>query len=200
MLFVAGLDEVGRGPLAGPVTAGCVVFRPGYQNDELTDSKKLSAEDRERLAEEIVENSLAFATVSVGPRRIEQLNILGATKAAMCICVRRVYAQLRNQFGLEPELYLLIDGNFSLETPFAGEAIIKGDEKIKLISAASIIAKVARDSLMSRLDSHYPGYGFAQHKGYATAQHRKAVEELGPSCIHRRTFSPISDRLQLELL
>src|SRR5262249_21777214 len=144
--------------------------------------------DRKRLSLEIIANSLALATVSVGPRRIEQLNIREATKVAMTLCVARVCAQLRVRYRIEPELYLLIDGDLDLDTSFAGEAIIKGDEKINLIGAASIIAKVARDALMERLDRHYPGYGLAQHKGYATAEHCRAVEKLGPSGIHRRTF------------
>jgi ribonuclease HII len=192
-LFVAGIDEAGRGPLAGPVTAACVCLPHDYSNPEISDSKKLSAEKREKLYEEIVRAALAFSAVSVGPRRIEHLNILRATKLSMQLAAARVAAQLRRGRRRRAKVYYLVDGNAPLATSLAHETIIKGDEKIQAIGAASIIAKVTRDRLMRLLDGVYPGYGFSEHKGYGTELHRSRIASLGPSRIHRRSFAGVRE-------
>ena len=181
------MDEAGRGPLVGPVTAAAVVFKATYRGQNLRDSKKLSAKKRLALSKEIEENSLCYSIVSVGPRRIEKLNILGATKLAMRLCAERICKTLGFREG-DPNLHFLVDGNFSFGGKYSQEAIIKGDEKIAEISAASIMAKVKRDELMKKLDSLHLGYGFAKHKGYPTREHLNAIETLGPCGAHRRSF------------
>ncbi len=182
---IAGVDEVGRGPLAGPVLAGAVVLDaladlPFYPY--LRDSKALSALQRERLNEAIRRDAMAAATGSASPEEIAELGIVGATKQAM----RRAVAAL----ALRPD-HLLID---AVPLPEAGvpfRAIIKGDALCRSIAAASIIAKVERDHLMESLDQQYPGYGFAQHKGYPTPEHLACLAKLGPCLIHRRGFAPV---------
>ena len=191
-LFVAGIDEAGRGPLAGPVTAACVCLPCGYKNPEIRDSKKLSTAKREELFDEILSASLAAAAVSVGPRRIECLNILGATKLAMQLAAVRVVGKLRSRYR-SAKVYFLVDGNSPLETKLAHETIIKGDQKIQAISAASIIAKVTRDRVMDIMSLRYPEYGFLEHKGYGTKFHRLKIAEFGPSRAHRKTFAGVSE-------
>ena len=194
MIFLAGVDEVGRGPLAGPVTACCVVLKPDFNVEKLTDSKELTASQREEYAIEIRANSIALSVVSVGPRRIEQINILKASKLAMQHAIVRVGEQLKTFHGDDSfSLFVLSDGNMRLESKFPNEPIVKGDKLIKVISAASIVAKVVRDELALKLDEHYPGYGISSHKGYPTPSHRKAVSALGPSRIHRRTFAGVRE-------
>ena len=196
MLFLAGVDEVGRGPLAGPVTACCLVLRPGYDNPELTDSKEISPGKRRELACDIRANCIGLSVVSVGPRRIEQINIRQASILAMEHAIKRVGLQLLDHCGSKNfSLFILTDGNMKLETSFFNEPIVKGDKHIKAISAASIVAKVARDEMAEELDRRYPGYGFSAHKGYGTPAHRKAVSVLGPSRIHRRTFAGVREYL-----
>jgi ribonuclease HII len=177
---VAGVDEVGRGPIAGPVVAAAVVFREGYLNPAIIDSKKLSATKREALAREILSSCDSWAVGIVGPRRIDKYNILEATKLAMVSCVQRI----------APDR-VLIDGPIHLDIPIDQEGIVGGDALISEISAASIVAKVWRDSLMSFLDTKYPGYEFARHSGYPTSLHLAKLEELGPSPLHRRSFEPV---------
>lgn len=179
---VAGLDEAGRGPLAGPVVAAAVVFPAGYSNPDIKDSKKLSAKRREKLVSAIKRDALSWAVVAVGHRRIDKINILQASRLAMSLAAKRVRTD-----------YLLIDGNQLIESPLPQEAIVHGDALCVEISAASILAKVWRDGLMERLEVKYPGYGFARHAGYPTSSHRQAIADLGPSRVHRRTFRGVSE-------
>ncbi len=175
---VAGVDEAGRGPLAGPVVAGAVVFPEGYENPQIKDSKQLCAKKREYLVDVIKSDALEWSVVAVGHRRIDQLNILRASLLAMKLAVAKVNADL-----------VLIDGNQRIDTHIPQETIINGDTKVVQISAASILAKVWRDHLMEALDRKYPGYYFAKHAGYATSLHRAAIEELGRCPVHRRSFT-----------
>ena len=176
--LVAGVDEAGRGPLAGPVVAAaCIMPRDAFI-DGIDDSKRLSAAARERLYERITETAAAFAVAVVAHTVIDEINILNATKLAM----RRVVEQLRST----PDI-VLIDA-VKLDLPVRTVSIVKGDAKSYAIAAASILAKVTRDRMMRRYDEEYPGYGFAKNKGYGTAEHIRALAELGPSPIHRRTF------------
>ena len=181
-MLIAGVDEVGRGPLAGPVTAAAVVFEEGYKNPAIQDSKKLSAKKRELLVEVIKREAKSWAIVSVGHHRITQLNIREASRLAMSLALKRVVADR-----------VLVDGNVAIETTLAQETIIGGDALCVEISAASIIAKVWRDHLMKLLDQKYPGYGFAKHAGYPTATHRLAVKKNGPSKVHRVTFRGVRE-------
>lgn len=195
MLFIGGVDEAGRGPLAGPVTASCVVLKSDYHCSDLNDSKQLSPEDRERLFTEIEAHSIAHSTISVGPRRIERYNIRGATILAMSLAVRRVQTQLTARFGSQAELFILSDGNLTLETILPQESMIRGDEKLKVISAASILAKVTRDKVMRELSKRYPQYGFENHKGYPTPRHREALQTHLPCRVHRRSFAGVKELL-----
>lgn len=180
--LVAGVDEVGRGPLAGPVVTAAVILDPDYPIEGLMDSKKLSEARREKLAEIIKENCLAWSVGRAEVEEIDEINILQATMLAM----QRAVA------GLSPAPdHVLIDGNRCPDLPCTAEAIIKGDGLIAEISAASIIAKVTRDREMVELDDIYPGYGLAGHKGYPTKQHVDALLELGVTPIHRRSFAPV---------
>ena len=185
-IYVAGTDEVGRGPLAGSVTAASLVFPPAYKNPKITDSKKLSPKKRDALFDEIKTEAVAYSIVSVGPRRIEKINIREASRLAMKLSLERVEKKISGK------IHVLIDGNTGLETNLPQETIIKGDSKIISIAGASILAKVARDRLMELLEEKYPGYGFKGHKGYPTKTHREAIKEIGPSLAHRRTFSGVS--------
>ncbi len=178
---IAGADEVGMGPLAGPVVAAAVIFPPGAGLRGVNDSKKLTASQRSRLAVEIREAALTHAVVAVEPGEIDQLNILRAALVAM----RRALDQL----DPAPE-HVLVDGrNPIVGLPFTQEAVIKGDAKCHAIAAASILAKTARDEMMVDLDVRYPGYGFADHKGYPTSEHRDAIRKLGATPVHRRSFT-----------
>lgn len=193
---ILGVDEAGRGPLAGPVTAACVCFPGDYFNPEIKDSKKISQQKREKLFVEITEHALAYAIVSVSPRRIDQLNILGATKLAMVCAVRKVSRQLTARYQMcHDEFFVLIDGNQPINTPLRQQSIVKGDSKVLQISAASILAKVTRDRLMMLMDEKFPQYGFSVHKGYPTALHLQKIAEYGPSIIHRRTFRGVREYL-----
>ncbi len=179
---VAGVDEVGRGPLAGPVVAAAVILDPNRPIEGLVDSKKISEKKRERLALEIREKALAWALGRAEVEEIDSINILQASLLAM----KRAVAQLQPA----PDR-ALIDGNRCPELDCPAEAIIGGDATVAAISAASIIAKVARDQEMVELDAHYPGYGLARHKGYPTKMHIEALQVHGVSCIHRRSFGPV---------
>jgi ribonuclease HII len=186
-LYLAGVDEAGRGPLAGPVTAAAVVLPPGYKNSRITDSKQLSAATRDALYEEILHAALAYSCVSVGPRRIERFNIREATRLAMTLAANRVTKAL----GSAP--HLLIDGNMLLRSNHTEEAIIKGDGLLLPIGAASIVAKVTRDRLMELLEQRYPGYQLGKHKGYGTETHRQQIQLRGPCAAHRRTFAGVRE-------
>lgn len=174
---IAGVDEVGRGPLAGPVVAAAVVLRHGFWHPEIRDSKKLSAKKREQLVPIIKNAALSWSIVAVGPRRIERLNIREASRLAMSLAVARVEADR-----------VLVDGNVPIDTFLPQETVIGGDDIYLPISAASILAKVWRDELMAILDLKYPGYNLGRHAGYPTTTHRSAIAALGPSLVHRRTF------------
>ncbi len=185
--LVAGVDEAGRGPLAGPVVAAAVVLDPRAPVNGLADSKKLTAKRRDELAYEIREHALAWSVAWADPAEIDAINILAATMLAM----RRAILGL----VVMPNR-VLIDGNRLPDLRFermtiAGEAIIGGDDLIPAISAASIVAKTTRDRMMVALDKIYPRYEFARHKGYGTDVHREKLREFGPCCEHRRTFAPV---------
>lgn len=187
--FVAGVDEVGRGPLAGPVVAAAVILDPLQPIEGLMDSKKISETRREVLAIEIKEKAIAWSIARVDVDEIDRINILQASLLAMTIAV----ADLTQQ----PD-FVMIDGNrIPAGLKISAEAIIKGDDRVACISAASIIAKVARDHEMVEMDSVYPGYGLAKHKGYPTKVHIEALHTLGVTKIHRRTFGPVKKVLAL---
>lgn len=195
-LLVGGIDEAGRGPLAGPVTAAAVVLRPRYKNPAIADSKKLSENKREKLYDQIISDALVYAVASVGPDEIDRINILQATRQAMRLAAERVMQGLQVN-GFEGPLHFLIDGNVKLETNISHETIIKGDDRIQAISAASILAKVTRDRMMIKYGQVYPDYGFAEHKGYGTSYHREKIKELGPTEIHRKTFAGVREHIRL---
>lgn len=176
---ICGIDEAGRGPLAGPVVAGAVVLPPDCEILFLNDSKKLSEKRREELFWEIQEKAVTWSVGIVGPDVIDEINILQATYQAM----RQAVAGL----SLTPEL-LLVDAVTIPDVEILQEPIVKGDAKSVSIAAASILAKVSRDHMMAEYDTLFPEYGFAKHKGYGTAAHIAALKELGPCPIHRRTF------------
>jgi len=184
---IAGVDEVGRGPLAGPVVAAAVILDPNNPIEGLMDSKKLTEKKREILAVEIKEKALSWALGRAEVEEIDEINILQASLVAMSRAVEKL--------NIEPEL-VLVDGNKCPKVSYPVEAIVKGDSLIEAISAASIIAKVARDSEMIAFDEVYPGYGLAKHKGYPTAMHRQALLDLGVTIIHRRSYKPVRDVLE----
>ena len=177
--LICGIDEAGRGPLAGPVTAGAVILPKDCQILYLNDYKKLSEKRREELFTEIKEKAVAWCVKTASPARIDEINILQATYEAM----REAIAGL----GVVPQL-LLNDAVNIPQVEILQVPIIKGDAKSVSIAAASILAKVTRDHMMAEYDAIYPGYGFGKHKGYGTAAHIQALKELGPCPIHRRTF------------
>ncbi|MDH5436666.1 MAG: ribonuclease HII [Gammaproteobacteria bacterium] len=180
--LIAGIDEVGRGPLAGPVVAAAVILDPANPIAGLADSKKLTEKQRESLAIEIKAKSLAWSLGRAEVEEIDEINILQASLLAMTRAVEGL--------SIAPE-HALVDGNKLPRLPCSGEAIVKGDLTEPAISAASIIAKVARDNEMVEMDRKYPGYGLAGHKGYPTKKHCAALELLGVTEIHRRTFGPV---------
>ncbi len=184
--LVAGVDEVGRGPLAGPVVAAAVILDPANPIAGLADSKKLTEKRREALFPLIQERALAWCIARASEAEIDRLNILHASLLAM----RRAVLGLSQQ----PDR-VLVDGNRCPDLPYPSEAIVKGDSKVEAISAASILAKVVRDNEMVAFEETYPGYGFARHKGYPTAQHMQALKTLGVTPIHRRSFAPVKNLL-----
>ncbi|HAT1941773.1 TPA: ribonuclease HII [Legionella pneumophila subsp. pneumophila] len=181
-ILMAGVDEVGRGPLAGAVVTAAVILKKPI--DGLTDSKKLSSKQRNLLAIRIKEEALAFAYGRAEVEEIDQLNIHHATLLAMRRAVEALPIQPDN---------VVVDGAFTPQLNVPCKAIVQGDSLIPEISAASILAKVLRDEEMVALDKIYPGYGFAEHKGYATPVHKEALMRLGPCKIHRRSYSPVAD-------
>ncbi len=182
--LTAGVDEAGRGPLAGSVFASAVILDPKRPIEGLTDSKKLSPKRRETLTVTIKSQALAWAVASADVAEIDSLNILQATMLAMQRAVQLL--------SMRPSL-VLIDGNRAPKLPMAVQPIVKGDLTIAAISAASILAKTARDASVMQLHDIYPDYGFAQHKGYGTALHLERLRALGPCAAHRRSFAPVRD-------
>jgi ribonuclease HII len=179
---LAGVDEAGRGPLAGPVVAAAVILDSGRRIDGLADSKVLGTARRQRLEGMIMERALSWAIGVASVTEIDRLNILQATLLAM----QRAVA------ALEPQpSHALVDGNVCPRLACGATAVVKGDATVPAISAASILAKEARDRLMRSLDAEYPGYGFARHMGYPTAAHLQALWRLGPSPAHRHSFAPV---------
>ena len=188
VLRVAGVDEAGMSPLAGPVAAAAVVFAPGSRIPGIDDSKKLDAAARARLAEEIKVTALAWAVGFAAVEEIDTINIYWAGLLAM----RRAVEGL----SLAPQ-HLLLDARRLRDLSTPQQAIVKGDAKSLTIAAASILAKTARDALMCNLDAEHPGYGFAKHKGYPVREHLAALEKLGASPVHRRSFAPVRTVLGL---
>jgi ribonuclease HII len=186
-MLICGVDEAGRGPLAGPVVAAAAVFEEGFENPLIQDSKKLSAKKRDSLFDVITSQATSWAIIAVGPRRIEDLNILQATRLAMKLAVERVSADL-----------VLIDGNQAIDIALPQRTVIGGDRLHVEISAASILAKVWRDRLMETLGEKYPGYGLEKHAGYPTPSHKQAIAELGPSRIHRKTFAGVCEHVHIK--
>jgi ribonuclease HII len=182
-LRIAGLDEVGRGPLFGPVVAAAVILAPGFRLDGLNDSKKLSEKKRNELDPEIRANAVAWAIAEVDAETIDRINIRQASLEAM----RRAVGQL----ALSPD-FLLIDGRDTIDWDCPQQAVIQGDQKSLSIAAASVLAKVYRDRMLVELDREYPGYGLARHKGYGCPEHLAALSRLGPTPLHRMSFHPVA--------
>ena len=191
MILVCGVDEAGRGPLSGPVYAAAVILDPARPIAGLKDSKQLSAARRERLAEAIKANALAWAIAAADEEEIDRLNILHASMLAM----------RRAVLALAPAAEAaLIDGNRCPDLPIPARAIVKGDALEPAISAASILAKTERDKVLRELADRYPVYGFARHAGYPTAAHLAALERYGPCPAHRKTFGPVQRILKKQLI
>ncbi|WIO75294.1 ribonuclease HII [Porticoccaceae bacterium LTM1] len=192
--LLAGVDEVGRGPLAGDVVTAAVILDPLQPIEGLNDSKKLSEKRRDELYDEIIAKALSWSIGRASVAEIDRFNILQATMMAMYRAVQGLHIQ--------PE-YVAVDGNKMPKWPYRGETVVKGDGRVAEIGAASIIAKVTRDREMIAFEEQYPGYGFAGHKGYATREHTDALKELGPTPIHRRSFEPVrsmTESVQLSLI
>jgi ribonuclease HII len=189
-MVVAGCDEVGRGPLAGPVVAAAVVLHPSITIEGLNDSKQLSEKKRNQLYEEIQKHAMATKVTFIYPEEIDRINIYQASKKAM---IESIHA-----LEITPT-YVLSDAMPLTELGIPFEAIIKGDAKSATIAAASIVAKVERDQYMEKMDEMYPGYGFKKHKGYPTKDHLKQLQERGVCAIHRRTYKPVRDILEQQL-
>jgi ribonuclease HII len=188
--LLCGVDEAGRGPLAGSVYAAAVVLDPARRINGLADSKLLTALVREKLSGRIRARAIAWSIASASVEEIDRINILRASLLAM----KRAVESL----GMEPD-EVCVDGNQKPPIACKCRAIVNGDQLVKAISAASILAKVARDAEMALMEERYPGYGFAQHKGYSTPEHLAALRSRGPCAIHRRSFQPVSVLLQADL-
>lgn len=184
--LIAGVDEVGRGPLAGPVVAAAVILNPDKHIDGLFDSKLLDEATRELLDVLIRQHALAFCISEASVQEIDEINILHASMLAMKRAVEGL--------GVQPDLSL-IDGNRCPDLSMPSVAVVKGDQRVQAISAASIIAKVARDRMMVELHERYPQYGLAKHKGYPTAFHRQAIIDHGVTDFHRRSFRPVREAI-----
>ena len=184
----AGVDEVGRGPLAGDVVTAAVILDPSQPIEGLADSKKLTAKRRDRLFDEIQAKALSWAIARASVAEIDDINILQASLLAMKRAVEGL--------AVQPE-HVLVDGNKIPAWHYSAEAVVKGDGRVDAIGAASILAKVTRDREMEAMDLEYPGYGFAGHKGYPTKAHLAALDQLGPAPIHRRSYAPVKARMAL---
>lgn len=184
--IIAGVDEVGRGPLIGPVVTACVVLPKSFKLDGLTDSKKISEKKRELFYEYIINNCVAYSVGECSPEEIDKYNILEATKIAM----KRAIDKVNKKIHLD---YILIDGNMKFDFDYKYKSIVKGDSKSISISAASIIAKVTRDRMLIELDKKYPMYGFKNHKGYPTKKHLDAIKKYGLIDGYRMSYGPIKE-------
>ncbi|MDP5209129.1 ribonuclease HII [Microbulbifer sp. 2205BS26-8] len=185
-VLLAGVDEVGRGPLAGDVVAAAVILDPAYPIEGLADSKKLSEKKRTLLFDHICTCALDYSIARATVQEIDRINILQASLLAM----RRAVEQL----SVQPE-YVLVDGNKKPDWTYPCDTVVKGDDRVAAIAAASILAKVTRDRELVELDKQYPGYGLARHKGYPTKVHLQALQQLGPSPVHRASFAPVQQLL-----
>lgn len=190
-LRIAGVDEAGRGPLAGPVVAACVVFSSACDTRPYRDSKKITARQRDIFFEKLHNSNAALGVGISGPAEIERINILQASLLAM----RRAVQDCAEQSGVSPD-FLLVDGTFKVPLKVPQQILTKGESKSASIAAASIIAKVTRDRLMEGYHLRYPQYNFQQHKGYPTKAHRAVLKELGPSPLHRKTFKGVREFYQ----
>ena len=186
-VLCAGCDEVGRGPLAGDVVAAAVILDPENPIEELNDSKKLTEKKREQLFTEIQAKAISWCIARASVSEIDQINILQASLLAMTRAVQGL--------SVQPE-HVLVDGNKLPRWSYSSEAVVKGDSRVAAISAASILAKVTRDREMIALDRVYPGYGFADHKGYPTKVHMDALDRLGITPIHRTSYAPVKSKIE----
>lgn len=184
--LIIGVDEAGRGPLAGPVVAAAVALKTHRFKNRIDDSKKLTASSRERAFREIIKKSV-FGIGIVNERIIDRVNILEATRIAMEQAIASLIEKLKS--SKNNRIHIIVDGNVNLNITFPYTNIVKGDSKSKSIASASILAKVSRDRIMLLYDKIYPRYGFQRHKGYPTREHRRILKRLGPSLIHRKSFS-----------
>ena len=184
-IYIAGSDEAGRGPLAGPLVVAACILPKGYKNELINDSKKLTDKKRRYLYDIIKKDAIAYHIEVIDIETIDKINIYQASKLGMKICLENL--------KIKPEVALLDAMNLDMDYPV--ESIIKGDEKSVSIAAASILAKVYRDDLMIELDKEYPGYGFAKNKGYGTKEHLLALDTLGITPIHRKTYDPVKTML-----
>jgi ribonuclease HII len=185
-LRIAGIDEVGRGPMFGPVVAAAVILAPKSRFDGLTDSKKLTEKKRLELDIEIRAQAVAWAIAAVDAETIDRINIRRASLLAMRLAVE--------QLALSPD-YLLIDGLDTIDWPCPQQSVIQGDGTSFSIAAASVLAKVYRDRMLVELDQQYPGYGLASHKGYCSQEHLEALARLGPTPLHRKSYNPVAQQL-----
>ena len=189
--IIGGVDEVGRGPLIGPVVTACVVLPRDFILEGLTDSKKLTEKKREKFYDYIIEHAIAWAVGQCSPEEIDKYNILEATKIAM----KRAIDKVNKQIKLD---YVLIDGNMKFDFDYNYKSIVKGDSKSISIAAASVVAKVTRDRMLIELDKKYPMYGFKNHKGYPTKAHLEAISKYGLIDGYRKTYGPVMDILKKE--
>ncbi len=187
--LIVGVDEAGRGPLAGPVVAAAVTLLTTRFKNRIDDSKKLTPLERENAFPEIIKNSI-FGIGMIDEKTIDRLNILVATRIAMEQAISSLVDKLKKDCS-EKKIHIIVDGNMVINVNFPFTSIIRGDAKSKSIACASILAKVTRDRLMARYDLIYPEYGFIRHKGYPTAMHRQALRKFGPSKIHRVSFNGV---------
>jgi len=186
---IIGLDEAGRGPMAGPLVVGAVIFEKGYYRDDINDSKQLSEKKREELYEVIVRDALAYQIEVIDVETVDQLNVYQASKKGMIDAIQHI--------SVKPD-FALTDA-MPLGSLIEHQALIKGDSLSISIAAASILAKVTRDRIMKEYDRQYPKYGFAKHKGYPTKEHKEALKTYGVTPIHRRSFRPVQDILNEQL-
>lgn len=188
--LICGVDEAGRGPLAGAVYAAAVILNPKHAISGLADSKKITEKKRDALAVEIKQYALAWAIASSSVEEIDEINILQASMLAMKRAIESLQTQFSYVLGAQ-EVFVQVDGNKCPQIDLPCEAIVKGDSKVQAISAASILAKTARDAELYVLDKEYPMYGFAKHKGYPTKMHMALLKAHGVSPIHRRSYAPV---------